>query len=158
VYENVASEDREVSAKIQAISKLASMNGDMVMPDRSVFASYNYLLMAKGAAGAETPLGGFAEASGLSRKLHGIRKFNNITLKRGYVSAQAFSDWLNDVHSTRDVVLMLRDEAGATVASWQLSKARVTKYAGPTLNAKGTDVAIEELELSGEGLVWRPPK
>jgi hypothetical protein len=32
--------------------------------------------------------------------------------------------------------------------SWKLIKARPIKYTGPSLNGKGTDVAVEELVLA----------
>lgn len=42
-------------------------------------------------------------------------------------------------------------EDRATVAmSWKLLKARPTKYTGPGLNGKGTDVAVEEIVLAAE--------
>jgi phage tail-like protein len=37
-----------------------------------------------------------------------------------------------------------------TVQSWKLTNARPTKYTGPSLSGKGTDVAIEELVLASE--------
>jgi phage tail-like protein len=36
------------------------------------------------------------------------------------------------------------------VQRWKLFRARPTKYTGPGLNGKGTDVAIEELVLASE--------
>jgi phage tail-like protein len=36
------------------------------------------------------------------------------------------------------------------VMTWKLTNARPMKYTGATLNAKGTDVAMEELVLSCE--------
>jgi hypothetical protein len=34
--------------------------------------------------------------------------------------------------------------------SWKLVKARPIKYTGPSLNGKGTDVAVEELVIASE--------
>jgi len=113
--------------------------------------------------GAETPVGGFSEADGLPRKLQGIRKFGNITLKRGYVSTHAFENWMNTVRSggvaqRPDVILTQRDESNRPVAVWRLNHGVPLKYTGPTLGAKGNDVAMEELVLSGEGVELIPPK
>lgn len=129
------------------------------MPDASVvFPEQNFVVMVKDASGRETAVGGFAEASSLPRKIHGLNKAGDVTLKRGVVNSQALFDWLRGAHLSRDAVLIQRDEASALVGTWELSKSRVTKYAGPALNAKGTDVAIEELVLGYERLEWRPPK
>jgi len=43
-----------------------------------------------------------------------------------------------------------QDEHQRIVHRWTLSGARIIKHTGPPLNAKGTEVAIEELVLSGE--------
>ena len=68
-------------------------------------------------------------------------------------------EWIAQVRKTgpaakRDVLITLRDEAGAEVQSWKLSGVVPMKYTGPTLAAKGGgDVAMEELVLSAESLV-----
>jgi hypothetical protein len=40
----------------------------------------------------------------------------------------------------------------AVVGSWKLLRARIVKHTSAPLNAKGTDVAMEELVLACEGL------
>jgi phage tail-like protein len=50
----------------------------------------------------------------------------------------------------RRVVVQLRDEARRPVAEWALSGARPAKLEGPALNAKGSDVVVEQLELACE--------
>ena len=115
-------------------------------------------MLVKDAQGAEMPLGGFAEVS-FPRKVGGLYKAGDVTLKRGVVSSQVLFNWLHTVRSVRDSVLMLRDEAGAIVGLWKISKDRVTKYEGPPLDGKGgADVAMEELVIGYERLEWIPPK
>jgi len=64
--------------------------------------------------------------------------------------------WLDAVRNgtqgqlkTVTVKLMSEDRTTA-VMTWKLLRARPMKYTGPSLNGKGTDLAIEELVLSSE--------
>lgn len=93
------------------------------------------------------------------RKINGMYKVGDVTLKRGLMGALDLFQWINqvrtgDLTASRSVIIHLRDEAGSNdVMIWRLTKARPLKYTGPALNAKtGTDVAIEELVLSCEDL------
>jgi phage tail-like protein len=94
------------------------------------------------------------------RKVPGMHKVSDVTLKRGIVNSTDLWTWIAQVRKTgpaakREVVITLRDEAGATVQSWKLRGVIPMKYTGPTLAAKGGgDVAMEELVLSAEELVF----
>src|SRR5674476_1041725 len=63
----------------------------------------------------------------------------------------------------RPVTIRLLVAAGmAVVNSWRLEGAWPCRWSGPSLHALGNDVAIEELELAYDDLVWvvdpdRPP-
>jgi phage tail-like protein len=53
----------------------------------------------------------------------------------------------------RTVVVHLQNEDHtAVVQSWKLLRARIIKHTSGPMNAKGTDVAMEELVLSYERL------
>lgn len=116
-------------------------------------------------------IAGFAEVSGLCldlsidqrradsaaladvRRLPGLRKFTNITLKRGIANSKALDDW--HVHGSADhrhITVVLCDEAGQPTTRWRIEKAWISKIEGPTLNATGNDVAIETLELTHQGV------
>jgi phage tail-like protein len=85
-------------------------------------------------------------------KITGINKATDVTLKRGVVAnAAGFLDWLNQVkgHSVR---VTEHAEHGRVVATWMLKNARLVKFTAPDLNAKGTDVAIESVELTCEAI------
>lgn len=148
------------------------------MPDRiTPYGAFNFLVNINGSVGADEPLGGFSDVSGLSsdvtvaeyrngnevenhvRKIPGVHKVADVTLKRGVVNSQDLWEWVDDVrlngiNAQRDVVITLRDEAGGDVQSWTLRRVVPLKYSGPTLTAKGGgDVAMEELVLSAEGLI-----
>jgi phage tail-like protein len=147
------------------------------MADRiTPYGAFNFIVNLNGPQGPETPLGGFSDVSGLGveitmaeyrngnekenhvRKVAGIHKVSDVTLKRGIVNSQDLWDWLkqtqrNGPEAKRTVVITLRDEAGESVEAWTLRNVVPTKYSGPALAAKGGgDVAMEELVLSSEGL------
>jgi phage tail-like protein len=94
------------------------------------------------------------------RKVSGMYKVGDVTLKRGLIGATDLYAWVDqtrkgDKAAMRSVTITLQDEAhqGAVMA-WRLSRARPLRYNGPSLNGKGgTDVAIEELVISCEDLV-----
>jgi phage tail-like protein len=50
------------------------------------------------------------------------------------------------------VVITLFDTTGQSVLAWQLTNALPVKFKAADMNARGTDVAIEELHLAHEGL------
>lgn len=91
------------------------------------------------------------------RKIHGINKSTDVTMKRGIIGSLNIFTWFKDTREgdqtvRRTVIVELMDEAHtAPVMTWKLFNAMPMKYTGPTLNAKGgTDVAIEELVLACE--------
>jgi len=99
--------------------------------------------------------GDFKEYSSI--KMPGLRKFNNITLKRGIVDADnEFYDWLLTVKMNtverRDLIISLLDEAFDPVVVWKVHNAFPVKVEGPALKATGNEVAIESIELAHEGL------
>ncbi|WP_437310839.1 phage tail protein [Sorangium sp. So ce388] len=119
--------------------------------------------------------GGFSDVSGLSteltmaeyregtdpenhvRKVPGVFKTGDVTLKRGIVSSKLIWQWVEDcrkrgVLGKKDsVVIKLLDEQRNAVQSWTLRSVAPMKFTGPTLAAKGGgDVAMEELVLSAE--------
>ena len=57
-----------------------------------------------------------------------------------------------DPGGKRDVVIMLLDAKANVRFRWVLRDAWPTKYAMPDLNAKGNDVAIEEVELAFDSI------
>jgi phage tail-like protein len=92
-----------------------------------------------------------------TRKISGINKSTNVTLKRGVVASTDLNNWLKESkrakkRALRSVIIELMDEGlSVPVKTWRLSNARPIRYTGPVLNAKsGGDVAIEELVLSCE--------
>ena len=90
-------------------------------------------------------------------KVTGTYKVPDVTLKRGVIGEpETLYGWINQVRNgsqtaLRTVTIELQTEDHtATVQAWKLTNARPTKYTGPSLTGKGTDVAIEELVLAAE--------
>jgi phage tail-like protein len=91
------------------------------------------------------------------RKIPGLKKYGNVTLKRGIMSAEnGFFTWWNTIQSgkveRRTVTISLLNEDHKPVMSWEIREAWPTKCEGPSLNAKGNEVAIETLEFAHEGM------
>jgi phage tail-like protein len=92
------------------------------------------------------------------RKLLGLKKFSNITLKRGITDDLDLWKWrkqvmdgkIKDARKNGQVFLM--DDEGNDVAQWDFVEAWPTKWTGPTFNATANEVAIDTLELTYEGL------
>ena len=99
--------------------------------------------------------GSFKEYSSI--KMPGLRKFSNVTLKRGIIAKDNdFFNWLNTVKlnkvERRDLTISLLNEAHEPVMTWKIMNAFPVKVEGPQLKASGNEVAIESIELAHEGL------
>lgn len=93
------------------------------------------------------------------RKLSGLTKYGNITLKWGVTdSVELYEKWRKLVEdgkmkdAMKNVAIIMMDEEGNAAARWEFVNAWPSKYDAPDLNAKGTDVAIETLEIVHEGM------
>lgn len=118
--------------------------------------------------------GGFSDCSGLGsstdpieyreggdnttvRKLPGLTKYTNISLKWGLSDSRELYDWYRLVVTgkteRRNGSVIVLDADGVTeVVRWNFFNAWPTKFEAPALSAKGNEVAIETLELAHEGL------
>ena len=137
--------------------------GERVDPYRG----YNFIVEID-----ETDVAGFSEAGGLSfnvdtvdyregadlplhvRKLTGLRKFSNITLKRGLTDNKQLWDWYKDVLNgkteRRNGAIVLRDEDHQAVARWNFENGFICKWEGQNFNATSNDVFIESIEICVE--------
>jgi phage tail-like protein len=133
------------------------------------YRGYNFILEID-----NVPKGAFAEVGGLTadgdavdyregtdlqqnvRKLVGLRKYSNITLKRGYTQDKTLWQWYvnitNGVDDRRNVTIVLLNERRQAVLRWSAENAWINKIEGPALKASSNDVAMESLELVHEGL------
>ena len=92
------------------------------------------------------------------RKITGLNKATDVTLKRGVIGSLNLYQWLDEIrngnqNALRNVVIHLQNEDHtAVVITWKLMRARIIKHVSGPMNAKGTDVAMEELTLAYERL------
>ena len=136
---------------------------------RDPFRAFNFQLEIE-----NVPSGAFSECSGLTaegdavdyrvgtekspnvRKLVGLRKYTNITLKRGYTQDASLWAWYANIHNgvadRRDVTIILMNEERKPVMRWHAENAWINKIEGPSFKASGNEVAIESVELVHEGL------
>ncbi len=87
------------------------------------------------------------------RKIPGIRKFGNITLKGGVVADNySFFQWIEqNPPEAKNVTIEARDYDMTTVlAAWNLEGAFPVKYTGPDFNGTNSEIAFESLELAVE--------
>lgn len=84
--------------------------------------------------------------------------FATVILKRGMTTTRHLWKWFELVtkgggYSYRlAAIVRMQDATGADVVTWRLEKALPTKFKSADLNAKGTEVGIEELHLVHEGI------
>jgi phage tail-like protein len=90
------------------------------------------------------------------RKLPGVTKFTNITLKWGLTDSKELYQWYRDVVNGKIVrkngSIIVLDLDGTEKLRWNFTDAWPTKWDGPDFTAKGNDVAVETLELAHEGI------
>jgi len=87
--------------------------------------------------------------------------FATVVLKRGMTKTRDLYKWFemvgNGSYAYRvAATITMFDAAGAGVLSWKLEKALPVKFKAADLNAKNTEVGIEELHLAHEGLTLLP--
>lgn len=117
--------------------------------------------------------GGFSEVSGFDAsidvieyregdmvqtpmKLAGLKKYGNISLKKGLTSSMVLYEWITAgveaAVERKTITVTVLDEAGEAAASWQVINAWPMKYSAPDFNATASEVAIESLEIAHEGM------
>ena len=117
--------------------------------------------------------GGFREASGLDsaqdpieyregtepltvRKLPGLNKYSNISLKWGTTDDASLWEWrkkcIDGKVERKNGSVILINDAGEEKTRWNFREAWPTKWTGPSFNATGNEVAIETLEIAHEGV------
>jgi phage tail-like protein len=147
----------------------------MAIQHERPYVQFNFLVDL-GTGNTDSPQAGFQEVSGIGmdvtyskyrsgnskkngiRKITGLNKSSDVTLKRGVISSHDLYQWLDQIRngdkkSFRNVIIKLQNEDHTSVVrTWKLLRARITKHTSGPFNAKGTDVAMEELVLTYEKL------
>ena len=133
------------------------------------FASQNFLLEIQGITKA-----GFSECTGLNaesnvieyreggddivpRKLPGLSKFGNVTLKTGLTTDNSLFTWHKTVMdgsiTRQNVSIIVLDEGRNEQVRYNLVNAWPSKYTAPDLKANANEIAIEAIEIAHEGMV-----
>ena len=90
------------------------------------------------------------------RKRPGRTKYSNLTLKRGYINTDELWKWRKavidgKVERKSGSVILCGDDGGE-IMRYNFFEAWPSKWKGFTLDGKGTDVNVEEMELAIERL------
>ncbi len=93
----------------------------------------------------------------IMRKRPGRTKYGNITLKRGYVNDLFYYQWRNEIMNEDRVTkkngsIILYDDTNREVARYNFFEAWPSKWKGFSLDGKGNDINVEEIELAVEKL------
>lgn len=89
-------------------------------------------------------------------KIPGNVKSGNVTLKRGMTCSKTLWNWFQSVQDgnwstqRREADLSIYDQAGEIQARFNLGMAWPSSYKIADLNARGTTIEIEELEIAYE--------
>jgi len=90
------------------------------------------------------------------RKLPGLVKYGNLTLKAGITESRDLYDWWNTVREgrteRRSMSVILLDESRNEVKRWNFQNAWPVRYQPSALDARGSEVVIEILEIAHEGM------
>src|SRR3954454_3105514 len=103
---------------------------------------------------------GGADPQQSTHKQAGLKKFGNVTMKRGIAPADSGNglfEWYSMLHTRSDqlrrtVTVTLCNEQREEVMTWAMRDAWPVKLEGPGLKSTGTDVAIESVEFACEGI------
>jgi phage tail-like protein len=147
----------------------------MATPRENPYSNFNFVVEFDG-----VEVAAFSEVSGLDsestpieyreggeaintvRKFPGMLKHANVILKRGITGSTVLWQWRKDVRDSstirppyKEVTIKLlneKSERDKPAMVFKLHKAWPTKITGPSMNAKGNDFAVEQLDLVHEYL------
>ena len=137
-------------------------------PNKNPYSAFNFIVEING-----QQIAAFQEVTGLDsentpidyregadklnsvRKLPGKEEYKNLVLRRGLSGNLELWNWRKEVRDggtafppTRDVTIQLQNDVHESVYKWKLTNAWCAKLSGPSLNAKGNEIAIETMELA----------
>jgi len=132
------------------------------------YKNYRFLMEIDGIVQA-----GFSECSGFGseveiveyreggddatvRKLRGKASYPDISLKWGITDSRELYDWhlaaVKGNIQRKNGSIILLDDTGEEKVRWNFFQAWASKYEAPSLDAKGSDVAIDTLTVTCERL------
>ena len=144
----------------------------MAVQRNEPYGAFNFLVVCDRFGDPAGINAGFQEVSGLGmevsvseyrsgnektndvRKVPGLSRASDVTLKRGVIGATDLFEWIKQVRDgggniRSNVVIQLLDESRQVVMTWKLHNAFPFRYnLSPLIAADSTDVAVEELVLT----------
>jgi phage tail-like protein len=132
------------------------------------YGQFNFVVEIDGITQA-----GFQEVSGLdstqdpieyregneiltARKLPGLNKYSNITLKWGITDSTELFEWRKKAEEgkveRKNGSIVLRNDAGEEKIRWNFREGWPSKLTWPSLNATSNAMAITTLEITTEGV------
>jgi phage tail-like protein len=140
------------------------MREGAIMANRDVYSNFNFKVEVDG-----IPQVSFSEvelpetsievidyregAEFTTRKLPGLRKFSNLTLRRGVTTSNELFDWYKSTgpQQRRNVVVQLLDDEQNPVKRWAMRNVWPVRYAvSPLIAVDGCIVVTETLECAVE--------
>jgi phage tail-like protein len=139
------------------------------------YVQFNFLVDL-GTGSTDGPEAGLQEVSGIGmevtvseyrtgnskensvRKITGMNKSTDVTMKRGVIGSLNLYKWLDQIRNGDQAALrtvtvsLMKEDHSAAVMTWKLLRARIIKSTFGPFNAKGTDVAMEEMVVAYERL------
>lgn len=139
------------------------------------YAQFNFLVDL-GTGSTDGPQAGFQECSAIGmsvdvveyrngndrendvRKLTGLGRYPDVTLKRGVIGSLDLYQWLDDIRNGDEAayrtvtVRLMNEDHSAVVQEWKLLRARAVSHVSGPFDARRSDVAMEELTLAYERL------
>ncbi|GMK40232.1 phage tail protein [Paenibacillus sp. CCS19] len=92
-----------------------------------------------------------------TRKLSGLTKYGNISLKWGITDSTEIYNWFSEVTKgnvqRKNISIVLVDETGGDKSRWNFINAWPSKYDAPDFSAKSSEVGIESLDIVHEGMI-----
>jgi phage tail-like protein len=132
------------------------------------YSAFNFLVEIDGVTVA-----GFSECGGLTTesdvieyrdgddentvtKIPGLKKFTNISLKRGFTDSRELWEWrkkvMDGATERQSGSIVLLNEAREEALRYTFREGWPSKWTGPAMNASTSEVAIETLEIACESI------
>lgn len=166
----------ELSISVGAGIAVGASPSENRLPPLQVFRFHVSFKRAGDSPGGPVQMcsGAFSECSGLEATMEpkvirsgganyapaqraGQVSFATVILRRGMTSTRDLWQWFQMVNGGAyayrlSAEIAILDTAGNTALTWGLDNCLPVKFKAADLNAKGTEIAIEELHLAHEGL------
>jgi hypothetical protein len=86
-------------------------------------------------------------------------RWDTVVLRRALTTSTELYDWRRHIVAGKDdrrdvTIRQLSTPGGKVVHAWRLVRAWPSRWTGPSFDAMSADIAVEELELTFDDVVW----